>query len=43
MVGEGQLLSLSACDDLIFFLSLTYHLGEVVIQNGNFLAPGAPL
>ena len=26
-----------------FFWSSTYSLGEVVIQNGNLLAPGAPL
>ena len=28
---------------MTFFLSSTYSLGEVVIQNGNLLTPGAPL
>ena len=38
MVDEGQLLSLSACNDL-FSWSSTYSLGEVVIQNAK---PGGP-
>ena len=40
-VGEGELLSLSACNDL-FFWSSTYSLGKVVIQNGNLLAFECP-
>ena len=33
------------CQEVVtfFFWSLTYSLGEVVIQNGNLLASGAPL
>ena len=39
-------MSLLAGYDLFFFFffwSSTYSLGEVVIQNGNLLASGAPL
>ena len=43
MVGEAWLLSLLAGHDPYFFWSSTYSLGEVVIQNGNLPAPGAPL
>ena len=36
-------MSLLADRDLFFFWSSIYSLGEVVIQNGNLLAFGAPL
>ena len=42
MVGKGY--SYCHCQHVMpFFWSSTNSLGEVVIQNGNLLAPGAPL